>query len=111
MHKWRPISFTLVVDDFGVKYVGKQHAQHLLKILQTNYEKLVVDWDGGRYCGLQLTWNYEQKFVDVQMRGYIEEMMHKYQHPKPKTPQHSPHMHLIPNYGAKTQWVIEPDQE
>ncbi|KAL7524797.1 hypothetical protein ACHAXR_000721, partial [Thalassiosira sp. AJA248-18] len=29
-HDWRPISFTLVVDDFGVKYVGKEHAEHLL---------------------------------------------------------------------------------
>jgi hypothetical protein len=24
-----PIQFTLVVDDFGVKYVGKEHAEHL----------------------------------------------------------------------------------
>ena len=28
-HKTRPIIFTLVVDDFGVKYVGKEHAIHL----------------------------------------------------------------------------------
>ena len=28
-HKWRPIWFTLVVDDFGIKYVGKEHAMHL----------------------------------------------------------------------------------
>jgi hypothetical protein len=26
LHTTRPISFTLVVDDFAVKYVGKQHA-------------------------------------------------------------------------------------
>ena len=26
-HIWRPISFTLVVDDFGVKYQGKEHAE------------------------------------------------------------------------------------
>ena len=26
----RPISFTLVVDDFGIKYVGEEHLQHLL---------------------------------------------------------------------------------
>ena len=25
-HKTRPIQFTLVVDDFGVKYRGKEHA-------------------------------------------------------------------------------------
>ena len=29
-HKWRPISFTLCVDNFGVKYVGAQHAKHLI---------------------------------------------------------------------------------
>ena len=26
-YKWRPIMFTLVVDDFGVQYTGDQHAQ------------------------------------------------------------------------------------
>ena len=33
LHKWRPIIFVLIVDDFGIKYVRKQHALHLLKIL------------------------------------------------------------------------------
>ena len=28
-HKTRPIIFTLVVDDFVVKYVGKEHREHL----------------------------------------------------------------------------------
>ncbi len=29
-HERRPISFTLVVDNFGVKYVGKEHVDHLI---------------------------------------------------------------------------------
>jgi hypothetical protein len=29
LHQNRTISFTLVMDDFTVKYVGKQHADHL----------------------------------------------------------------------------------
>ena len=33
-HTWRPISFTLIVDDFGVKYVGEEHAHHLLRVLK-----------------------------------------------------------------------------
>ena len=33
-HKWRPIQFCLIVDDFGVEYVGKQHADHLVTILK-----------------------------------------------------------------------------
>ena len=33
-HDWRPICFSLLVDDFGVKYVGEEHAQHLLSVLR-----------------------------------------------------------------------------
>ena len=29
-HETRPIVFTLVVDDFGVKYVNKEDAEHLM---------------------------------------------------------------------------------
>jgi hypothetical protein len=38
LHKTRTISFTLVVDDFTVKYVGKQHAGHLRNALLRPYE-------------------------------------------------------------------------
>jgi hypothetical protein len=43
LHKTRPISFTLAVDDFTVKYVGKQHAEHLRNALLRTYE-LTTDW-------------------------------------------------------------------
>jgi hypothetical protein len=33
-HEWRPVWFSLVVDNFGVKYIGKEHAQHLLQMVQ-----------------------------------------------------------------------------
>ena len=29
-HKCRPILFSLAVDDFGIKYAGKEHADHLI---------------------------------------------------------------------------------
>ena len=34
-HKTQPISFTLCVNNFGVKYVGRKHAEHLLQILNS----------------------------------------------------------------------------
>jgi hypothetical protein len=37
-HKWRPIIFSLVINDFGVKYVGKEYAQHLLQTVQKYYK-------------------------------------------------------------------------
>jgi hypothetical protein len=52
-HDTRPIQFTLVVDDFGVKYVGKEHVQHLKNTLEEHY-KLTCDWTGTRYIGITL---------------------------------------------------------
>jgi hypothetical protein len=43
LHKTRPISFSLIVDDFTVKYVGKQHPDHLRNALLKAYE-LTTDW-------------------------------------------------------------------
>jgi hypothetical protein len=37
-HKRQPINFSLVVDDFRVKYIGKEHAQHLLQTVQKYYK-------------------------------------------------------------------------
>jgi hypothetical protein len=34
LYKTRPIAFSLLVDDFTVKYVGKQHADHLHPLAQ-----------------------------------------------------------------------------
>ena len=43
--KWRPISFALCVDDFGVKYVGKEHAEHLLTTINNHYDTS-HEWEG-----------------------------------------------------------------
>ncbi len=48
-HQSRLISFTLVVDDFGIKYVGQEHAMHLISILKEHYE-LSEDWKGTKLC-------------------------------------------------------------
>jgi hypothetical protein len=53
LHKTQPISFTLVVDDFAVKYVGKQHAEHLRNVLLQTYE-LTTDWTATVYSGMTL---------------------------------------------------------
>jgi hypothetical protein len=37
-HVSRPISFTLVVDDFGVKFVGKEHPDHLIASIKSTYK-------------------------------------------------------------------------
>ena len=52
-HKWRPVWFTLVVDDFGIKYIGEKHRDHLLGILN-RYYNMKLDYKGELYCGITL---------------------------------------------------------
>jgi hypothetical protein len=101
-HKWRPVIFSLVVDNFGIKYVGKHHAKHLIKAIEEHY-KFSKDWAGQLYCGITIKWDYNQRTVDLSMPGYIQAALHKYQHPQPKREQHAPHIWTQPNYGAKQQ--------
>ena len=54
-HTWRPIIFCLLVDDFGVEYVGKQHDIHLRQALAKHYE-LTENWKGDLYSGINLEW-------------------------------------------------------
>jgi hypothetical protein len=98
----RPITFTLVVDDFGVKYVGKQQAEHLKNALEETYT-VSTDWTGGLYCGIALTWDYRKRSVKLSMPGYIEQALHKFQNPKPTRPQHLPYPYKEPTYGVNIQ--------
>ena len=58
-HNNRPINFTLVVDDFGVKYSGKEHALHLKAALEYKY-KVTTDWEVKLYIGIAMNWGYEK---------------------------------------------------
>ena len=52
-HDTKDIVFSLVVDDFGVRYTSRDDADHLLAASSTKYD-LSTDWTGARYCGLTL---------------------------------------------------------
>ena len=78
-HESLLIQFTLVVDNFGVKYVGKQNSMHLINSLKEDYE-IETDWNGELYCRITLKWNYEEKYVDAQMPGYTMKQIKKYKH-------------------------------
>jgi hypothetical protein len=73
---------------------------------QENYN-ISRDWNGTSYCGLTLEWDYKNRKVDLSMHGYIKAALHKYQHPAPARPEHSPHTWSPPTYGPKTQFVTE----
>ena len=65
-HRMKPVQFTLVVDDFGVEYVGIKHSHHLIETLQKYYE-ITINWKGDLYCGISLLWDYNNRTVDLDM--------------------------------------------
>jgi hypothetical protein len=83
----KPTAFSLVVDDFAVKYVTKYDAKHLRDALLRHYE-ITTDWE-------------------VSMPGYIANVLNTFQHDAPRTPQHTPSKYITPVYGAKMQFATK----
>ena len=79
-HKWQPITFSLVVNNFGVKYLGEEYTQHLLQMIQKFYQCL-VEKEGERYCRLTVKWDHQGKKVHLSMPAYIENSLKRFQHP------------------------------
>ena len=83
-HQWWPITFCLVVDNFGVKYIGKEHAEHLIQCLHNHYQEVEIDWAGKRFCEIHLNWDYTNCTCNLSMPSYVEQALNKFQHPTPK---------------------------
>ena len=48
-----PIIFTLVVENFGVKYNWKEHTLHLKFVPEEEY-RATAEWDENMYIGITL---------------------------------------------------------
>ena len=105
-HSTRPICFSLLVDDFGVKYVGEEHAHHLINILKQHYE-VAEDWKGSKYAGINLDWDYIKREVHLSIPGYVQDALVRFKHELRKLT-HQPHRHSLPTYGATIQYA-KPD--
>jgi hypothetical protein len=103
-HVWRPITFCLVVDDFGIKTVGLKHAKHLQHELEKYYE-CSMDWKGELFCGVHLDWDYKNRKVRLSMPNYARNALIKFGHRPPSKPQHAPYPAAPVQYGSKKQHV------
>jgi hypothetical protein len=107
-HEMRPITFTLVMDDFGVKYIDKANVDHLIASIKKMYT-LTKDWTGNLYCGIILRWDYKKRTVDILIPGYIQKKLQEYEHIHPKKPQHCPYLPEPKQFGSKAQWPLPGD--
>jgi hypothetical protein len=103
-HNFCPISFTLYIDNFGTKYVGREHVEHLSGILKEHY-KCSQDWSSAHCLGMNIDWDYINKNVHVSMLDYVPEALIRFQHAPPTKPQHQPYPHVKPTYGETKQYA------
>ena len=107
-HTSRPILFTLVVDDFGVKYTRQEDINHLIGCIKEKYQ-LTEDWTGNLCCGIKLKWDNNNRTLDISMPGYIIKQLQKYKHDCLDRPQHCLYAPIPKQYGSKSQRPLPPD--
>ncbi len=95
----------MVIDNFGVKYVGEEHANHLKRALDEHY-KLTCDWTGTQYIGITLDWNCTKRQVHLSMPNYVMKALKQFQHIAKKC-QYAPYPCVPIHYGAKKQYATQ----
>ena len=109
-HIWKPTSWTLILDDFGFKYTNKQFADELLKIMSQWYV-MKMDWECTSFGGITLKWNYEgERWVELFLPGYIDNILARFSHTQPKRPQESPHPAPPTKFTRTTPAPPSPDE-
>ena len=106
-HVSNSLTFVLVVDDFGIKYTNKLDLEHFFNALRDRYT-ISVDMSGSHYVGLDIDWNYQEKFVEISMPKYIPDLLQQLAY-KANIPEHAPHTYNKPSYGSKIQYANDID--
>ena len=109
-HITRKISFTLVVDDFGIKYERQEDVDHLLKIMRMKYT-FKVDMEAKQYIGIHLDWNYAKRELICSMKGYVQQALKELEHVANTRHQYAPSHIDRPNYGARIQYATDDETD
>ena len=65
-HNKNEITFTLVVENFGIKYKIKEDALHLIHALQEKYD-ITQDCNGSLYSDITLNWDFQAGILGIYM--------------------------------------------
>ncbi len=74
----RDIIFSLVVDDFGVRYGTQADIDHLEETLRLNDYKITIRPDGDLYLGMKISFNATCTAVTISMPGYVNKMLTRF---------------------------------
>ena len=109
-HVTDDIEFSLITDDFGVRYGNKAAADKLLSVMSSKYT-MTHDWSGNKYAGFDILNDYSpnSKRCEVSMKGYMAAVLKRFKITATRNV-FSPEFFQPINYGSKeSQLTKAPD--
>jgi hypothetical protein len=104
VHTTNGVAFTLVVDDFLIKFKNRSDADHLLSALRELYT-ITSDFAlTQKYVGITLCHNKATRTIDMSMPGYVKKAILRFKRTHLKGAD-SPIIYVPPKYGPFQQEV------
>jgi hypothetical protein len=107
-HESRSTAFSLVVDDFGIKYTKPEDLEHFITIMKELYE-MKVDRTGSQYLGFAIKFSEDRNKVHLSLPGYVAKAIERFC-PHITRGSRSPAVYVPPKMGAQGQ-LVDNDHE
>ena len=107
-HESNGMQFTLVVDDFGIKYFSRESAEHLIACLEVLYP-LKVNWTGHKYLGMNIDFAADRRSVTLSMPGYVRKQLLRFSRRGGQAQAKSPTVY-VPWHPRSGPQFVEPDE-
>ncbi len=92
------VRFSLVVDDFAIVWSNKTDMNHFIQTQRQLYT-VKVDWNGGKYLGMTIDINRQERHVTLSMPGYITKLLRRGR-PQGVKSATTPAIYITPNYKS-----------
>ena len=108
-HHTDDIEFSLITDDFGVRYGNKAAADKLLEVMSRKYT-MTHDWSGAKYAGFDILNDYgpSDRRCELSMKGYMVAVLKRFNFIATHNV-FSPEFFTPINYGSKESQLTKLD--
>ena len=104
-HNLNSVAFTLVVDDFLIKYTDVKHSKHVIDSLSELYTMTTQMGNVQKYIGITMLYHRANHFIHWCMPGYIEKALKRFGRLNLKGVD-SPCVYITPQYGKHLHDVL-----
>ena len=84
--------------------MNKRDINHLFDAIEEKYQ-IKIDWSGSKYLGIDLEWHYNEGYVILSMKGYVQKALREFLHCIPTKPVYEPTKYKRPEFGKKVQYA------